>query len=270
MNEKCYVTDDLFNRIEGMSKAQILALFENASYTPSYFAGSLENGVSYLYTGIKPTDALLEAILNHGLETHTLTDVELDAINANVFSVLFFDIKTIAAKSDGTALYLNVVGESVSTLSSSSRVIKNYTTANYVDEKINEIKNGEIAEIEERLNNLGFKEGFFDVKVYDLTDKLLEEAVNITTNSIKKQGKYVIANLFVSNINGFIIRLSVPDEFKPKKETRFVVQSNTIFQGNETKGTSVLTLFKDGTTTDFSFAWNNASIEIINIGWEVE
>lgn len=130
MNEKCYLTDDLFNKVEGMSKAQILALFENASYTPSFYAGALENGISYLYTGIKPTDALLEAILNHGLGTHTLTDVELDAINANVFSILFFDVKTIAAKSDGTALYLNVVGESVSTLSSSSRVIMNYITYN--------------------------------------------------------------------------------------------------------------------------------------------
>lgn len=218
MNEKYFVTDDLFNKVEGMSKAQILALFENASYTPSFYAGSLENGVSYLYTGIKPTDALLEAILNHGLGTHTLTDVELDAINANVFSVLFFDIKTIAAKSDGATFYLNVVGESVSTLSSSNRVVKNYTTANYVDQEINKIKEGEITAkiaqyasedtskgtIEERLNKLGFKEGTFTIV-----------SGSALTNSIKKQGKLVWAN-FMSN-NKTIIR--VPNEFRPKENT---------------------------------------------------
>lgn len=123
-----YVTDDLFNKVEGMSKAQILALFENANYTPSFYAGALDNGVSYLYTGIKPTDALLTAILEHGLGNHTLTDLELDAINANVFSVLFIDAKTVAAKSDGSKLYINVVGETISELSSSSRIIKLYPT----------------------------------------------------------------------------------------------------------------------------------------------
>lgn len=127
-----YVTDDLFNKVEGMSKAQILALIENANYTPSFYAGALDNGVSYLYTGIKPTDALLKAILEHGLGNHTLTDIELDAINANVFSVLFFDVKTIVARSDGINLYINIVGEKLLKLSSSSRVVTNYATEDFV------------------------------------------------------------------------------------------------------------------------------------------
>lgn len=138
-----YVTDDLFNKVEGMSKAQILALFENASYTPSFYAGALDNGVSYLYTGIKPTDALLKALLEHGLGNHTLTDIELDAINANVFSVLFIDAKTVAAKSDGTKLYLNIVGEQLSTLSSSERIINNYATEAFVIEAAKEYKNAQ-------------------------------------------------------------------------------------------------------------------------------
>lgn len=272
MNEKCYVTDDLFNKIEGMSKAQILALFENASYTPSFYAGALDNGVSYLYSGIKPTDALLKAILNHGLGTHTLTDIELDAINANVFSVLFFDIKTIVAKSDGTALHLNVVGESVSTLSSSSRVINNYTTANYVDAQINKIKDGEVAAkkalyasddtskgtIEERLTKLGFNEAPVAVKGIEGT------TITSSNGSIKKQGKYCLLNFSytASATPNAITTVTIPEGFRPKENLNICTTTGVTLQVR-TDGVVRSTL-----SDQFDVIYGSP-VSVANVGWEI-
>ena len=287
-----YVTDDLFNKVEGMSKAEILALIENANYTPSFYAGALDNGVSYLYTGIKPTDALLTAILEHGLGKHTLTDLELDAINANVFSVLFVDAKTVAAKSDGTNFYLNIVGESVSTLSSSNRIVKNYTTDDYVQETVNNSVNAAVRNIkegtteaakatnatyakyastdtskgtiEERLTNLGFKEGV--VTLVDYKNGTIE------CNSLKKQGKYVIFNFRATDVtyNDFNVPvlLTIPEEFRPKNAVNMMYRL-ALKNGNEYNGYMYgkIIVNTDGNIL-IAYYGGELKFEIFDVGWE--
>lgn len=68
--------------------------------------------------------------------------------------------------------------------------------------------------IEQRLNALGFKQSTFIVSG--------GSAVNIVTNNIKKQGKYVLANLELDNVAGPII--IVPEKFRPKEDISIVVR----------------------------------------------
>lgn len=113
--------------------------------------------------------------------------------------------------------------------------------------------------IEERLTALGFKEGSFTIQN--------STGAEITTNinSIKKQGKYVIANLSVIATSNGINSLKVPDEFKPKEATNIRVYYKSSITGMEMDFNHTLTLETDGSINNISFAFE---VNIINAGWE--
>lgn len=116
-----------------------------------------------------------------------------------------------------------------------------------------------IAGINERLDELGFKEGSFTV------DSSTGAAITTTINSIKKQGKYVIANLSIIDSSNGITSLNVPDEFKPKEATNIRVNYKINLTGTEMEYNHTFTLGADGTISGIGMA---CEVNIINAGWE--
>ena len=68
--------------------------------------------------------------------------------------------------------------------------------------------------IEERLSAMGFKEGAFEI-----IDPEGTQTITVLKNSLKRIGKYVIAELFFSG--NVICYADIPDEFLPKSEVVF-------------------------------------------------
>lgn len=107
-------------------------------------------------------------------------------------------------------------------------------------------------QIEERLDALGFKQGAFVVA-----------SGSTSINTIKKQGKYVIASFIASKD---LTTVTVPAEFRPKEIVEFkgAISGNTL---------NTIYLLTDGT---FSLS-NNGSLGcsfyngygLLNIGWEL-
>jgi hypothetical protein len=117
---------------------------------------------------------------------------------------------------------------------------KDYTTGGKIHTKF--------TEIDERLNAMGFNQGVAEYS----------DMQNVTVNSLKKQGKYVIfsfAGEWLNN-NAHII---IPQEFRPAKETEVFVFNKTYY-GNSTK----YPLKPDG------LIHIAGEIEIVNAGWETE
>lgn len=113
-----------------------------------------------------------------------------------------------------------------------------------------------LEELENRLDALGFKEGTFEIA-----------SGSATTNSIKKQGKYVIASLHLGRINEGATA-TIPSEFCPKED---VVVSAMLFpSGGVYMGMlgEIITIKTDGT-----IVVNNPSyyltLEFHNVGWEI-
>lgn len=110
--------------------------------------------------------------------------------------------------------------------------------------------------IEERLTKLGFSEGSF----------VVSDGATVATNSIKKQGKFVIANLAI----GLGIA-TVPSEFAPKEDT--------IVSASGVDNVSGLTYVDHAIIkTDGSIEFKNdndktitpAVFEMQNVGWEIK
>lgn len=114
--------------------------------------------------------------------------------------------------------------------------------------------------IEERLTKLGFSEGSF-------TFIGSMSGATVVTNSIKKQGKYVIANLGVGPIDSG--KIYIPSQFQPKEDTtvsaygidpNLKVISSAVIKTNgniEFKGSNSNTI-----TSAVSFVMQN-------VGWEI-
>ena len=114
--------------------------------------------------------------------------------------------------------------------------------------------------IEERLTKLGFSEGSFTL-IGNVS------GTTIITNSIKKQGKYVIANLGIGPINSG--QIYIPSQFQPKEDTtvsadgidsNLKVISSAVIKTNgniEFKGSNSNTI-----TSAISFVMQN-------VGWEI-
>lgn len=109
--------------------------------------------------------------------------------------------------------------------------------------------NDEVASIQERLNELGFKQG---TVYYD------GEAVSSAIASIKKQGKYAL--LSFTTINQSVSKISVSNDFKPKEATSFTVI-------NVSGGISLGTTLSISTNGEITI--NNQGITATNVGWEI-
>lgn len=114
--------------------------------------------------------------------------------------------------------------------------------------------------IEERLTNLGFKEGVFTV---DGTGAIM-------SNQIRKQGKYVIANLQMLSASGITINsLSVPPEFRPKSDTTIVMTGYVSTALGTLPSYANATLSTDGTLTTVPIT-SVAQLSVTNVGWETD
>lgn len=117
--------------------------------------------------------------------------------------------------------------------------------------------------VEERLTNLGFKQGTFTVSG--------TSAEYVQYNSIKKQGKYVIATLSIINRQGYLTvhtnDILIPDEFRPKEDVEITSFINRI--GATTGFLAFITIKTDGTFEVTESSGDEfMSIVIENVGWE--
>lgn len=151
--------------------------------------------------------------------------------------------------------------------------------------------------IEERLTNLGFKQGSFIVEnqssssVDDNGEPYATVLLNISVNEIKRQGNYCIANLKVDfdtqanpNYTGgsssvtYSAKVTVPEEFRPK-------QTVTGYFAGTTKEVATgyvpnyVNIYADGRVTfKYWSYWSGKFVEgdatysigsyIANLGWE--
>ena len=127
-----------------------------------------------------------------------------------------------------------------------TEVVKRFNLIPYLTSKV--------LDIERRLEELGFKKGVAEYNNY---------TVDVTANSLKKQGKYVIFN-FAGLGAGDVMqaqtaKIIIPQEFRPSKETEVFVFNKTIY-ANSMK----YPLKPDGIIEIVG------TIEIINAGWETE
>lgn len=113
--------------------------------------------------------------------------------------------------------------------------------------------------IEERLTKLGFSKGSFGISGFGGNTTVYE-------NSIKKQGKYVIAHIRASNF----ISINVPNEMLPKENTyvsAYGVANNGKYIAKAlitTKG-GINFLDRENNTITSSIDL----IDMINVGWEI-
>ena len=130
------------------------------------------------------------------------------------------------------------------------------TTCEEINNALTNIKNN-ITSINNRLDALGFKSGVFVVSGVS--------AELISTNSLKKQGKYVIASLeLVSTTALSNLAISVPSVFKPKENTKVRVgYLNSLGVQNYTD----CTLNTNGILNNIPTGI--VALTIKNAGWEV-
>lgn len=130
----------------------------------------------------------------------------------------------------------------------------NATNANIAQYASNDTSKGTI---EERLTALGFKEGTFTFTGIS--------AENITTNYIKKQGKYVIANFGVKNVTSDI-EVYVPEGFRPKENINISVVA--ILSSGE-MGCRTCNVKADTGLVGGMYLFSGcSSATILNCGWE--
>lgn len=126
-------------------------------------------------------------------------------------------------------------------------------------EQTEELIGKDIEDIQTRLNNLGFKEGYAEYKT--------SGSVAVISNKLIKQGKFVIFNFELGGQGFALEELKIPDGFKPKKDTSIYVRYLSTVSGIPTYITSLCTIGTDGLlNTGFTDLTN---IKILNSGWEI-
>ena len=113
--------------------------------------------------------------------------------------------------------------------------------------------------IEERLTKLGFSEGSFTF-IGGMS------GTTVVTNSIKKQGKYVIANLGVAPIDSG--KIYIPSQFQPKEDTTvsaYGIDSNLKVISSAVIKTNGNIEFKGSNSNTITSA---VTFAMQNVGWE--
>lgn len=137
------------------------------------------------------------------------------------------------------------------------------TTITLERKNINYVKS-----VEQRLDELGFKEGVAEYSGFNTTPN---------SNSLKKQGKYVIFNF--SAVGQVVLsanataKIVIPKEFVPKQNISFIAGFITLINNTSTVFYSMSTLTVNAETGEITIkagASNVMNIYIYNIGWETE
>lgn len=180
--------------------------------------------------------------LNNGYEY-----TENDYIDVNYFNMLV----------------RNVLGHYSSINDLSNKVDENKDNINeelknkvLMQNEVNDDLYENIRNINSRLDTLGFKEGTFIINGNESSQEVYE-------NSIKKQGKYVIANLEINNSTILASNITIPNEFRPKEDTNV-----RLYACNKTYGTYETTgIIKTDGSLEVSGLFTDFSIK--NAGWEI-
>lgn len=118
----------------------------------------------------------------------------------------------------------------------------------------------ELQEVKDRLDQMGFSEGTFEVSGVS-SDR-------ITTNKIVKKGKYAIGNISINLYNQSLSNLSImlPREFTPLNSTQVMLGYTTTLSSF-----CMYTTMQEGIDlTEFKKLKNVVSLSIVNLGWEIE
>lgn len=192
---------------------------------------------------------------------------QANLVSAALMNALLPDNQTLNYRNDIPTV-ANAINTALNTRIKTTKVnnasqADNATNANIAQYASDDISKGTI---EERLTNLGFRQGSFSISLKT------GAAPTITTNSIVRQGNYCIgsfdigyagpgANIYLNEYN-----VIIPEEFRPLVDTTI-----TCFQtrgGISTVGYDTAIL---KTTGEVIFSGLNASLTTataINIGWE--
>ena len=129
-----------------------------------------------------------------------------------------------------------------------------------------------ISNIETRLTNLGFKEGVASYSGFNVLTPP-------TTNSLKKQGKYVLFNFKIAKTNickgGTPITITIPEGFRPKTSTPIIVKAQEKGQFINPNGiqfelvelvidTSTTALVSPSGNINFTFQGGEAKVKGVN------
>lgn len=208
------------------------------------------------------------AVINKAIADGTLADIVADAA---------FISQIKCCVSGDTHLFAFVTQAKYNELKENNQLVNNCyyiiiddTTADDLDEQLETINNS-ISETKAALNDvitrvdaLGFKEGAFGF------------SGSAQTNSIKKQGNYVIANLKYDGSD--YVTLTVPEEFRPKEDIEIsasgLLSSAGLTDANyriakayiTTDGIITFHSLHDMQSSDTAYGY----LELNNVGWEIE
>lgn len=118
----------------------------------------------------------------------------------------------------------------------------------------------QIQDIQSRLDNLGFKEGYISYRTsIDVAQQ---------SNKLIKQGKFVICNLILAGQGFTLDDIRVPKEFKPKLNTNIFIKIQQMNEYNiPVTNTYSVQLNTDGNINEIFE--NVISCQILNSGWEI-
>lgn len=183
----------------------------------------------------------IKNILNNGYEY-----TENDYIDVNYFNML---VRNVLGHYSNINDLSNKVQENKDNINEElkNRFLMQNETNDDLYENIRNIKS--------RLDTLGFKEGTFIINGNESSQEVYE-------NSIKKQGKYVIANLHVTNENG-ITNIIIPEGFRPKEDIMIYCRAF-----NNSKEVSGIEIKRNG-EIPLTSVYNFTYFAIQNAGWEI-
>ena len=244
-----YIHDEKNNRIDGMSKEEIYALLAEA----------IQQG----QLPVLDQDTAFVTMIK------SITDGQ--AYKIGICTQAQYNQLEAQGALEVGALYI------ITDDTSYNDIVAQLNNLNSNDASLQGAIDGLSTDVYQRLAELGFKEGVSSYSGLTLgTDATL-------TNTLKKQGKYCIFNLYGSytilgtttkdGLNwsgGSTVTITIPTEFRPKANTTIVVGSRlgTTIQGQIAAYTFEATVTTSGTIT-FTAPTGNSYFCILNAGWEL-
>ena len=223
---------------------------------------------------VSPTITGDKVITTQEADIQATDEVEADFATVEATTGIEYETDPVAVKKIGNLANLatvnkgavvdaiNEVHNSVVKIVNGNTVLPKATIATYASEDTSK------GTIEERLSAMGFKSGV----------AVLPNGVTASTNSLTKQGKYVVFNLYAGNND--CTSIGIPEDFRPTDGTQIVGYTSTYTSLDFSTRIELAVVgtfdastncFKfSGTALDGSILENVAVENIINAGWVCE
>jgi hypothetical protein len=216
---KYYVTDEIGNKYESMSKDEILASIGAGGEREHVFTGEImydkdgdsitDEVIDYAYTGTKPDDSIILKLLEAGLKPveNNLIETEItNIINLSDFTIHYYykDGELYVSNRADNAIKFFKTGVGVMTLYPRSKEIEYYIKSNEKIENIVWLTSQEYNDIVKKPN-----------VTYIVTDEEALEhiVIPVTYNKLTDtvETSFDIKTLIIGNANNYIVELSVID-----------------------------------------------------------